>query len=79
MNNSFINALQDRNWQEVAYDWEYKRDGYKIYRDTSNWWMLCFEDGTRVFDIPETESVNLIWIMNLIDFICRISTNSTLC
>ena len=68
--NVFLAALKENNWQEVQYDWEYKKGNWFIKRDTSHWWMAGSDKNPRIFDVPEPTEHTAQWTVNLIEHIC---------
>jgi hypothetical protein len=70
MNLKFLNTLKENGWVEVDGDWEYRKGGWFILRDTGSWWMAGTVNTPRVFDVSEPHG-NEGWTVNLIEHLCK--------
>ncbi len=69
---SFIELLKKDGWSEVKHDWLYTKEKFRLQRDTSSWWILL-EEENRIFDIAEPATYQRAWMINLINYLCRIN------
>jgi hypothetical protein len=70
MNSKFLENLKETGWREISEDWEYRKNNWFIFRDTSSWWMAGTINNPRVFDVPEPNG-NERWTINLIEHLCK--------
>ena len=68
---NFVALLKNNGWLEILEDWEYRKGSWVILRDTGNWWMLGTINTPRLFDIPELDTYYEVWIVNLIEHLCK--------
>lgn len=73
MNQVFLEKLLTNGWTEIWYDWEYKKGDWRILRDTGSWWMIINKE-RRVFDFPEPTDYTAPWTVNLIEYLCSLTS-----
>lgn len=72
----FLKTLREHHWNEVAYNWEYRKGDWVVRRDSSSWWIVGTKSNPRIFDVPEPSSTTAVWTVNLIEHLCEVDDKS---
>ena len=77
MKSYLTQELTTTGWTEINKDWEYRKNNWRILRDTSSWWMVGTDSNPRVFDIQEPNEDETKWTANLIEHLCKMEDERT--
>ena len=69
----FLQTLKNAGWEEIQYDWLYRKGDWTLQRDTSSWWIISSGD-SRIFDLSEPSAHNMQWSVNLAEHLCKTFT-----
>ena len=67
----FLKTLREHHWDEVAYNWQYRKGDWVVRRDSSSWWIVGTKTNPRIFEVPEPTSITAVWTVNLIEHLCK--------